>query len=708
MKRIGVAFIVGWIFLLMAKQVYPQSIELLNVERLDEESFIIPAQCNPGDLIVVINSSIEGLMFESNILPDNEFKVIHFEEANQYIICHEREKFKLTVSGPGLQSYDIDIFNLDENHVYRLTSNILRGTIIVNTNPGNAIVFLPTINVNASSGRPITNNSGRYRINILKDSFKTIDTLLTIPSLDTTVYTFNLEPNFSSIILDLTTEGTTQLENPPILWIDERRISLDAMVRPERYRSFFDGVDMFSLYEGNIIPVPPGNHRIRIELPNYIPFETHIHTERGKTTRLPISLELVYGYITIIDESNSIGARAYVNNDYVGEVPVFKARTRVGMNTVRFEKQGYMTERDHFPVYVAENMNVDLYVSMRRSRSITFITEPSSADIFLNGERIGFSPLTVAIPAGEHGLQIRRAGYSTLGVKTDSDDVNLSGDTLFIELKQNMPFKLSSEGKNQTATIIGLDDLSDMVFDSSYNIPSTINLPFGSYYVVTKKDEKVTFRGRVLHSSRRGTKTLPSYSKSSFTVLAIDEINMKNLEFSIGRNHIFPGTGLSTTVLNTQYYIFEEANTEYKTLMQTLFFLNWDWRIGGSLLRQLDICFLGRYKYNPGLKTINLNFPGFHDAKMNTLFYGFEVSTRFSYVNLNMKLGQQIFKGRINVFDDENKSYLRDPIVVDKTKGIISFGLTVNNTVERSNNMARLWHKPMINRLLDYIALSRN
>jgi hypothetical protein len=705
MRNFYLAAAIAFCSLWFGSIVQAQSVEIMTVEHLKDYSIIIPAQCSPEDLIIVINSSIKNLKFESNLLPDDEFTVIYMEDANQYIVCHEKIRFKLTVSGPNLQSYDIDVFDLNMIHAYRITSNVLRGTILVNTNPGNAIVFFPTLNIPAVSGKHITNNSGRYRINILKDGYKTIDTLVLIPSLDTAVYSFNLDPVFSQIKIDITTEDNAKFENAPIMWIDDKRISLDALLRPERLKRFFDGVEMFNLYEGNIIPLPAGNHKIRIESDNYISFETFIYTEDGRTSSLPVLLELVYGFITFIDDENALESKVFINDQPVGEVPIFKARARVGNNTVRFEKTGFMTEEPHYTVYVAENTNTDYRVSMKVSRRISIISEPPAAEIWLNGSRIGFTPHTTSMPAGKHLIQIKRSNYATERIELDINIRYKEEDTIVFQLHGNAPLELASEAAGLNLFLTGLGDLKNIELAGNYKTPAELRIPYGKYQVRTQRGETVTYRGTYLHHNKKARQVLPSYSKTSFATLTADYVSLDNIEASFGRIHIFPGSGLSTSIINAHYFVFTENEVEYKTLMPNIFFLNWDWRMGGSIFRHFDVCMLGRVKYTPGLKMVQVNLADFEDATMLNYFYGVEVSTRFSYINFNCRFGQQVFDGDINTWDSGAEAY-SNPIPVSLKSGIVSFGFTWNGRLAGSNNMLRLWNKPMANRAVDLIQQS--
>ncbi len=60
-----------------------------------------------------------------------------------------------------------------------------------------------------------------------------IDTIVTIPSNDTVLFDFKLKPTFSSLKLGIETEDNSSFEEAPIMWIDDKRISLDALIKPD-------------------------------------------------------------------------------------------------------------------------------------------------------------------------------------------------------------------------------------------------------------------------------------------------------------------------------------------------------------------------------------------------------------------------------------------------------------------------------------------
>ncbi len=677
-----------------------QNMEMLLIEQVNDNSVIIPEQCSPEDLIVVISSSIPDLKFESNMLSDEDFKVTYLADLNQYVICHEKTKFILSISGSNFQSEDIKIHDLDVSHVYRITVNIAKGTVNIVTNPNNAtVLFLSLDNAVFSSSKPITNITGKYEIRIVKADYQTLDTVITIPRDEVYTYNFDLKPLFSPVKLDLKSYNNAKFETPPIIWIDSIRISLDALVNPTaNVKSFFNGVEFYSLYEENIIPIFEGNHKIRVECENYKPFESFIYTKIGQTYDLDIILESVFGYLTIIDELNSEGAKVFLNDQFIDYLPIFKLKATVGDNRIRVEKPGYIAAEDEFIVNVLEGENTDLYIDMEVSRKVTFVSKPHKAQVFINDERLGFTPVSKLLAAGYHDILIKKSGYSSQKfIKHIDERSEIIDDTISISLLLNYPLSIISEEKDLEITLDPINH-SNLEITIDSKTPSEILVPYGQYQLTLSDKGGTTFKGIINHNDKRKQNIIiPSYSRTSFTAITADFINTNNYEISLGRSAMFPNSGLSTSIVNIKYYNFEVDNIEYKTIIPYVFLLNWDWRLGGSILRQLDVCVLGRVGWTPGMQIVDFHLDdNYYDATMWNYFYGIEISSRISYINLNCKIGKQIYNGTVNIWDKNESKYTGNGHNVNVDNFVVSLGVTIGGNVFKSNNMLRLWRKPFV------------
>jgi hypothetical protein len=714
--------VLSFLFLgfLLSSPIQAQNLETMLIEKLDNVSIVFPENCNPEDLIIVINSSIQNLKFESNMLPIEDFIVTYNKLSNQYIICHEKIKFKLTVSGTNLQSEDIEIFNLEKPLAYRISANTAKGKVNIITNPRNSTVIFPTLNNQVlSSNQPITNVSGKYRVNIVKAQYKSVDTLIVIPRDAENTYNIDLIPLFSRIKLDLRTDDNTPFVKTPVMWIDSVKVELEGLLKPSLKRSFYDDVEFLKFYEGNIIPISEGSHKIKIELESYVPYETTIKALNGKLQPIVVSLEPIFGFLTFVDKQFAEGASIFVNDQNIGKtVPLFKFKSRVGNNKVRFERSGYVTQEKEYTIVVQENQNTDFDVSMQVARKINFLTEPSSAEIIMDGVRLGFSPFSALVNAGNHEILIKKSGFASEKISKMINETTPDEESVNLKLRPVKPLTIRSEKEGLMVKLSGMGDLKNIEIENTSVTPANIPLPYGEYKISLIDGNKVVYKSTIDHSPeilKRGK--LPNYSRSTFHYLTGNYIDRDNFDASFGRIHIFPHSGLSTALINVDhrvitndsiggyrfknfgnYDLFKDS-IDLNTLAPYLFFMNWEWRLGGSVFRQFDINLLGRARYTPGLKFLNsdIHVPGYSDVNMKSFFYGFEVSTRLSYANVNFRFGRQISDGKINSWDSTNKKYYDSgDIPIKEDQYVASLGITLNGKVYKSNNMLRLWNKPLI------------
>ena len=94
---------------------------------------------------------------------------------------------------------------------------------------------------------------------------------------------------------------------------------------------------------------------------------------------------------------------------------------------------------------------------------------------------------------------------------------------------------------------------------------------------------------------------------------------------------------------------------------------------------------------------IHLHIPNYTDVMIQKYFYGIEISTRLPVINLCLRYGRQISKGRINYWDEDRDDYTDDVFSFDESRNIGTIGITINGRVSKSNYLLRLWQNPLIN-----------
>jgi len=704
-------FLLLLIFLSSLKGTIGQNFEKLFIEEeAGKNQTIIFSKCDPSKIRIAIYSSLRNLEFHSNMVPDSMICVESKPEENLYLICHPRMKFQLMVNGPTYEQALYPIFSLHDSYYLRIKSTTFKGTIHVLTKPNNAsLIFREFNNDTRSTAEPITYPTGIYKVTITKPYFAAVDTIITIKTEETTVK-FDLLPKFSSIKINVTPQDKKAFIKPFQLWIDSIPIDLKALSDPDfKPASFDDTYSPNKLFDGNIIPLAQaGQHKYKIEAEGYRAEEGVFVTQNSENKELTAVLKPLIGTLSILDDGKAESAQAFINNQFIGTVPFVKTPFNSGEYSVILKKDGYLSVEKEYKIKIKPNQDTVLRVSMEIFKEISFITEPTKAEISVDGDILGLSNDTFAIHALHHTVMIKKSGYATESFNIFIDENTPNGQVIRTQLKENHPLTVLNEGKGKyKLSLQGIDSLSSVYLVDENRMTGKENLlPYGKYKLTLKDGETVVYEGLHVHSAQYRPKiVLPVYSRNSIRALALDFYNRNNFEVSLGMNELFGGAGLTTTIFNLQYLHTEgNTNSEQSTsskdtlsmLIPNIFFLNWDLRFGGSIFRCLDFCVLGRFKYTPGLKTIDVNIKGYDDASMINYFYGIELSSRLSYFDVNCKIGRQIFDGKCFKYDRASSAYLADAIPVHLSQPVISFGIVVHGPVERANNMIRIWKRPLM------------
>lgn len=117
---------------------------------------------------------------------------------------------------------------------------------------------------------------------------------------------------------------------------------------------------------------------------------------------------------TISISSEPSGAEVYVDDSFVGYAP-FNYSARSGRHDVRVQLAGYETFRDSVNVRPQETSRVNARLTpIRRTGDVTFTSSPSGADVFIDGDFQGVTPLRrVTFETGSYEARFELGGYDS-------------------------------------------------------------------------------------------------------------------------------------------------------------------------------------------------------------------------------------------------------------------------------------------------------
>lgn len=723
-KKSKILFLICFIFFTVGNVYTQNNHEEMLIESLDDsEGYDVSGgNCIPGNIVITIKSNIPELSFDSNV---EDIEQPTFDSSKQeYVFCHTNESFYLNISTPGYISKEVYIDATKSKYGFKIISSLPKGKVLIKTIPKNAYIDfgMSGIAPQLTSEIPFELNVGKYMAEISKNGYNTVKQEIEVFS-DGNVNEISilLKPKFSKIELNVSNEDNSRFIVLPIINIDSTYINLSDLYDITKIRSFNSPgkVDYYKIYEGGIVPLPEGSHDIILNAPGYKTYSQTLFTPGGTTSPLSVIMKSITGYLTVIDNRNANGATVFVNDVNIGTIPAFKLRTKVGEQRIKIHKDGYLAEKELYKVKINEDSITDLYISMVYYKEVNITTNPQSAEVFVNNERQGFTPTKVILKEGKNEISIRNSGYLTYNqtINIEKDQPSVSSD-LSVLLRMNYPIRINAEAKARAVIKENGNEIADGF------VPGEISIPYGKYKLELYEKNKLRFSGSLNHNGKQAIK-VPIHSWGTFTTLVADYYYQKNATESkmgnitknvfnlfakgeFGRFNVFI-PGLSTSLLNaTVFKVTEEflnktvvlGETEIKFENQYVFsgsclFLNGEFRTGGSVFKNLDFNLLGSYVWHPTLPDV---IPFSHITGTEK-FYGVEIGTRISHLNVNLKIGKEIFNGDYNyclpkVSTETKNTYIAMPVAMNNI--VISIGFTLGQKVAHSNNMLRLWKKPLI------------
>ncbi len=173
------------------------------------------------------------------------------------------------------------------------------------------------------------------------------------------------------------------------------------------------------LSETDTVEVEEGTHKIVVKGKNISPFTTELTVDNGKTADLDLGKTDVkkgelYIKCNVDDYVLSVNGRK--------QEPINPLELEQGDYTIKVEANGYNTWEQKV---VIANGRREIEVELKRDvklSKLTLKTEPSGADIYINNERIGVSPLDTQIEYGRHNIVAKYAGYNDFNLPITIED----------------------------------------------------------------------------------------------------------------------------------------------------------------------------------------------------------------------------------------------------------------------------------------------
>ena len=260
--------------------------------------------------------------------------------------------------------------------------------------PNKAFVIINGDSIGETPIDKYTIEEGKAEIRLVKDQFFGIDTSVTADPEKPLSLNFELKPSASIAMMADPEDAQVFLDGRPLPREDLKKIILTV-----------------------------GDHRVTMIHPDYDSTEFDFYADQGVNEPLsikmnPVSVEgTTEQFVNFTVITDPVDAKVYLNDKLIGRTPIARSDIDPGNYKLRLEKTGYSGYSDQITV----NSNQPVKINHKfdpLTGSVSFITNPPGARIFLNGKEMKDvrTPVTLdKIAAGDNRIVLKKDGYADYG-----------------------------------------------------------------------------------------------------------------------------------------------------------------------------------------------------------------------------------------------------------------------------------------------------
>lgn len=164
----------------------------------------------------------------------------------------------------------------------------------------------------------------------------------------------------------------------------------------------------------------PGDHTVRVAAPQFDPFVRRVTITAGRTVEL--KADLIPGGSTVEFIVEPSGATLTMNGKDTHPTPVRLRDVVAGSHTWTLEAKGHEPKSGAFSFERGTNLLIDERLESSAGK-LSFRSRPDGADVFLNGELVGNTPLEVnGVDPGLHQVLLDLPGHATVVRTLDTND----------------------------------------------------------------------------------------------------------------------------------------------------------------------------------------------------------------------------------------------------------------------------------------------
>ena len=176
-------------------------------------------------------------------------------------------------------------------------------------------------------------------------------------------------------------------------------------------RVLLDGVDL-GVSPLTDVEVTPGSYSLQVQQPRYLDFSSTVDVA-GRLQQQSVDVVMAPAWAEVSFNTIPAGADIIVNGEVLGVTPA-RLELLQGAYDITLKRSGYKAWQDDLQVTAGADVSV-ADVTLEAADGLVFIRSvPGSANVTINGEFRGQTPLEVSLPPGQaHDVRLFRTGFNT-------------------------------------------------------------------------------------------------------------------------------------------------------------------------------------------------------------------------------------------------------------------------------------------------------
>jgi len=222
---------------------------------------------------------------------------------------------------------------------HELTLKLKPVKILIESTPDSAVVILGSREIGATPILAQQDNPGSFKINLSKQGYMPLDTIVYYP--DRKQYNLNLT---------LQPAGLLSVESQPPgadVFLDQRFLGRSPLETP----------------------VQAGEHGIQVMTGDYQDFHKVVTVAPGERIEVKAVLEKMLGRLTI--KGLPDGASIFLDQKFLGYTPILNFPVAVGEHQIRFAMAGFVNTNETYSVTVIQDMEAELVIEAQMKSSLS-------------------------------------------------------------------------------------------------------------------------------------------------------------------------------------------------------------------------------------------------------------------------------------------------------------------------------------------------